>query len=159
MKTNHFIKSGIILLVMSCVTSFSASAHRHPATARAKRSNHAKIPSSALATMKLKSIRFGFNNYNVPADYYTNLDKVIKLMKENNASVKVSGYADKKGGYVYNWKLSEKRAQAVKVYMIDKGADSTRIATTGFGYTHPVASNATPEGRAKNRRAEVHFVE
>jgi len=62
-----------------------------------------------LANIKIKNVEFDFNSAAVPNDYYPNLDKVAKLMVDNNASVKVDGYADSKGGYVYNWKLSKVR--------------------------------------------------
>jgi OOP family OmpA-OmpF porin len=55
----------------------------------------------------------------------------------------------------YNIGLSDKRAQAIKDYLVDKGIDSSRITTKGLGYLQPIADNETPEGRALNRRAEI----
>lgn len=157
MKTSVLIKQAFILVVMMCLAVYLVDAHGGLKRTKNRHYNTAKSSRLALATMKIKSVRFGFNSINVPSQYYSSLNRVAKLMKDNNASLKVNGYADKTGGYVYNWKLSEKRAQAVKAYLVNKGADSTRIAATAFGFTHPVASNKTPAGRAKNRRAEVHF--
>jgi outer membrane protein OmpA-like peptidoglycan-associated protein len=118
-----------------------------------------KISSKTLAGMKIKNIEFGFNKATVPSSAYENLDKVAKLMTDNNASVKLGGYADNKGGYVYNWKLSAARALAVKNYLVSRGSDSTRIAAVEYGYTHPIAPNSTAAGRKKNRRVEIHFAE
>src|SRR5438445_364234 len=59
------------------------------------------------------------------------------------------------GGDAYNKKLSERRAEAVKRYLVRQGIDAGRIRTVGYGKTKPVADNGTEEGRAKNRRAEV----
>jgi OmpA-OmpF porin, OOP family len=59
------------------------------------------------------------------------------------------------GSDAYNLKLSERRANAVRDYMVSRGIDTSRITTTGFGKADPVASNKTAEGRAKNRRVEI----
>lgn len=157
MKRNNVIKvsfaAALILSVFSVrVNAKPVPADRHKvkhASGSAKRTN--------LKAIKFSNILFGFNKINVPVKYQHNLDKVAKLMADSSVSVKLGGYADSKGGYVYNWKLSKKRADAVKAYLVSKGADSTKIAATEYGYTHPVASNATPSGRQKNRRVEIQF--
>jgi outer membrane protein OmpA-like peptidoglycan-associated protein len=159
MKTKFFTHAFIVLAGMVCLNVCTADAYGHSNRFSSKRYHSRRMHARSLADTKVKTIRFGYNNFNIPSTSYANLNNIAKLMKENNAALKVSGYADSKGGYVYNWKLSEKRAQAVKVYLADKGADSTRIAASGFGYTHPIASNKTPDGRARNRRAEIHFAQ
>jgi outer membrane protein OmpA-like peptidoglycan-associated protein len=158
MKTICLI--AVIALVGSiCSNEAAATVHKH-----AKKFRHAKfhsnyLPARDLANTKFKNVEFAFNKEEVPSEYYPELDHIAQLMTSNNASINVSGYADNKGGYVYNWKLSERRAKAVKMYLAGKGADTTRIAATEFGYTHPIASNKTPTGRKKNRRVEVKFVQ
>jgi outer membrane protein OmpA-like peptidoglycan-associated protein len=157
MKTNYLKMASIILVGMVCLENYSI-VYGKPALPKHRSAYHPKkIPADVLANMKIKNIEFGFNKAEVPPSAFENLDKVSKLMTDNNASLKLSGYADNKGAYVYNWKLSKKRADAVKAYLISKGADSTRIAAVEYGYTHPVASNKTPAGRKKNRRVEIHF--
>jgi OOP family OmpA-OmpF porin len=81
---------------------------------------------------------------------------VVKTL-ENNPSVRVvvEGHTDSVGSDRYNLKLSERRAEAVKAYLVRQGIDASRIATRGLGKSKPQASNATAEGRAKNRRAEI----
>jgi len=115
--------------------------------------------SKSLAAMKFKNVEFAFNKAEVPVTSYKTLDKVAKLMVENDAALRLGGYADNRGGYVYNWKLSKARAEAVKDYLVKKGADKIRIAATEYGYTQPIASNNTKLGRQKNRRVEVKFTE
>lgn len=158
MKTSNYIAI-IVLAGMICSNAVSASAYKHSKKFRHVKYHPVKMSSRSLAATKLKNVEFAFNKEDVPSEYYPELDNVAKLMTSNNASLKVSGYADNKGGYVYNWKLSERRAKAVKAYLAGKGADTSRIATTEFGYTHPIASNKTPAGRKKNRRVEIHFAE
>jgi OmpA-OmpF porin, OOP family len=65
------------------------------------------------------------------------------------------GYTDSIGSDAYNEKLSQRRAEAVKQYLVQKGVDPSRIAVRGLGKTNPVATNATAEGRAENRRVEI----
>jgi OOP family OmpA-OmpF porin len=106
------------------------------------------------------------------ADAFFDFDKAV-LKPEGKAKLddlagKVSGIAlevviavghtDSTGAAGYNQKLSNKRAEAVKAYLVSKGIESNRIYTEGKGLSQPVADNATREGRAKNRRVEVEVV-
>lgn len=69
--------------------------------------------------------------------------------------VVVEGYTDSIGSDAYNMKLSERRAETVRDFMVSKGISPTRITTRGFGKANPIASNKTAEGRAENRRVEI----
>lgn len=83
------------------------------------------------------------------------LDQVAASLEANpTAEVAIHGHTDNVGGAKYNMKLSIGRADAVKAYLVSKGITANRIITKGFGFTKPVADNAIPEGRAKNRRIE-----
>jgi outer membrane protein OmpA-like peptidoglycan-associated protein len=154
MKTISFKKTMILLFSMALTVSVYAYTAPSPKIAKGK-----IIPAKTLAAMSFKNVEFGFNKATVPASAYVTLDKVAKLMVENDAALKLGGYADNKGGYVYNWKLSKARADAVKAYLVKKGANESRIAATEYGYTKPVASNSTSSGRKKNRRVEIKFAE
>lgn len=72
-------------------------------------------------------------------------------------SVDIVGHTDSTGAEAYNQDLSMRRANAVKNYLIDQGVDPAIMTTSGMGESQPVASNATSEGRAQNRRVEVSF--
>ena len=80
---------------------------------------------------------------------------VERMTADKSEKVTVKGYTDSTGPESYNLKLSERRADAVATYLESKGVCESRITTEGFGEADPVASNATAEGRAQNRRAEV----
>ncbi len=83
------------------------------------------------------------------------LDKVVATLLLNpNIQVAIYGHADRRGTATYNLKLSKARAESVKNYLAQKGVKANRITTKGFGYTRPIADNATPEGMARNRRIE-----
>ncbi len=86
------------------------------------------------------------------------IDPVIEGSRNfNNFKVSLFGHADSRGDAAYNQGLSERRAQAVADYMISKGVAASAISVFGRGETEPVASNATAEGRAKNRRVDASF--
>jgi len=86
------------------------------------------------------------------------IDPVIDGSRNfNNFKVSLFGHADSRGDAGYNQGLSERRAQAVADYMISKGVSASSISVFGRGETEPVASNATAEGRAKNRRVDASF--
>lgn len=89
---------------------------------------------------------------------YPKLDVVVKVLKADPAlHISIEGHTDNKGNAVNNLKLSAKRADAVKNYLIKKGIFADRIAAQGFGDSKPVAPNTTPAGRTKNRRVELHL--
>jgi len=85
------------------------------------------------------------------------LDEAVAIMKANpKLTGEVRGYTDSTASEEYNQKLSEARAKAVRDYFIKQGIAGERVRAKGFGEANPVASNDTPEGRAKNRRVELH---
>jgi len=87
------------------------------------------------------------------------LDQVASQVGTINLETLIAvGHTDSVGPDAYNQKLSERRAASVKSYLVSKGVDANRIYTEGKGESQPVASNATREGRAKNRRVEIEIV-
>jgi len=71
-----------------------------------------------------------------------------------NASISVEGHTDSQGDDAMNLNLSEQRAQAVVSYLVNNGVSGNRLSSIGYGETSPIGDNATPEGRAMNRRIE-----
>ena len=83
------------------------------------------------------------------------LEKLLEAMQDNpNMKIEVSGHTDNTGSAVINAKLSSDRAKAIVDYLVNKGIETTRMTYRGFGSEQPVADNATPAGRSKNRRVE-----
>lgn len=83
------------------------------------------------------------------------LDEVAAIMKEyDDYAVSVEGHTDASGSKELNNKLSVERAKVCADYLISKGIEASRVSSAGFGPDRPIADNATPEGRAKNRRTE-----
>jgi OmpA-OmpF porin, OOP family len=83
------------------------------------------------------------------------LDKVISVMKENPYyNLEINGHTDSQGIALKNLELSQKRAEAVKNYLVKGGVDASKLTAKGLGQSVPIASNTTPAGREKNRRVE-----
>ncbi len=80
------------------------------------------------------------------------------LHKNSEIIVDVVGHTDNRGTYDYNQQLSKLRAEAVRDYLIDLGISAERLKIKGFGYDRPASDNSTPEGRAINRRVELHVI-
>jgi outer membrane protein OmpA-like peptidoglycan-associated protein len=84
------------------------------------------------------------------------LNRVASSLKEwSEVDVEVEGHTDSVADDAYNMDLSQRRAESVRAYLIERGVSASRLSAKGYGETRPVASNETPEGRAKNRRVEL----
>jgi outer membrane protein OmpA-like peptidoglycan-associated protein len=101
-------------------------------------------------------VLFDFDSDKVKPEAYPMLDEAVVILKKNSQiNVEVDGHTDNLGPAAYNMKLSERRANAVMKYFVDKGVEGERLTMKGFGLTKPAAGNDTKEGRAKNRRVEL----
>jgi len=100
------------------------------------------------------NIEFDTDKAIVKDKYYDEIKKVADFMKEfPGTSAVIEGHTDNVGKEAYNQKLSEKRANSVRQYLIDKfGVDASRVSAVGYGMSKPIAGNDTNEGRQKNRR-------
>ena len=113
-------------------------------------------PIEANAAIVLKNIFFETNKFDIKPESGAELNEVVQLMRDNpTLRIQISGHTDNSGKAADNITLSENRAKAVTNYLIGKGIAPARLSSKGFGDTRPVADNATPEGRAKNRRTEL----
>jgi len=102
------------------------------------------------------NITFATDQDQVIPPFYDTLNSVaIVLNKFGKTYIDVNGHTDSTGSLQHNQGLSERRAASVANYLGGRGVDQRRISTMGFGPSQPVASNATPDGRAQNRRVEV----
>lgn len=101
------------------------------------------------------AVRFETSKSTLTAQARQNLDKLVPVFMEYpDTDIMIFGYTDSTGRLEFNQKLSEDRAASVRAYLISKGLAASRFQTTGMGPQDPIATNDTPEGRAKNRRVE-----
>lgn len=116
-----------------------------------------QTPECAAAAVSLRGDSlFDFNSAVLKREGRALLDTIAKKAKAVKAQkITVVGHTDSMGTDAYNQKLSERRAAAVKNYLVSKGISAKTIVASGKGESSPVASNSTEEGRAKNRRVEV----
>jgi|Deesub1362A_J573_1020465.scaffolds.fasta_scaffold00178_12 OOP family OmpA-OmpF porin len=104
----------------------------------------------------LRNVEFDTDKWEIKPVYYPILNRVVEILKANpTLRVEIQGHTDNRGTRAYNLKLSENRAKAVKDYLVKKGIHPSRLFVKGYGFSQPVASNATAEGRAVNRRVQI----
>jgi len=102
-------------------------------------------------------VTFESNKADLKPEFASQLENLAKALTASapEATLIVRGHSDASGPEIYNRVLSEKRAASVKTFLITQGVQSGRVSSEGLGESSPVASNASPEGRAQNRRVEL----
>jgi len=110
--------------------------------------------------LNMKPILFDFDSYKLKADGINALDKVANALSNHKEfGVQLDGHTDYIGSEEYNLKLSEKRANSAKGYLMNKGISDSRIRLQYFGESKPTLDNKSKEGRAMNRRVEYSLFE
>ncbi len=111
-------------------------------------------------TVSFNDILFEFDSAKLTPSSERTLSRIAKsLQSQKNFNVEIGGNTDSVGSADYNQLLSEKRAQAVRRYLISEGVDASRLTARGYGESNPVASNSTVSGRAMNRRVDFRVSE
>ncbi len=136
------------------ITAAPNAAASAPAPAAA-----AAQPAAASKVTYAADAFFDFDKSVLKAEGKAKLDDLVAKIKAINLEVIIAvGHTDSVGTDAYNQKLSVRRADAVKAYLVTKGIEKNRVYTEGKGETQPVADNKTTEGRSKNRRVEIEVV-
>lgn len=106
----------------------------------------------------LRNIFFDVNKATLRSESNAELERLVKLMKDvPNLKIEISGHTDNTGSATLNETLSQQRAEAVVLYLKQKGIAATRMTAKGYGSNRPIASNATEDGKQQNRRTEFEI--
>ena len=120
----------------------------------------APAPAPVEEKIVLNGIRFDFDKSVIKPEFVPVLDEAVDILKKHaDKKVEIQGHTDSIGTEAYNEKLGMRRADAVKMYLVDKGVTAENLTTQSFGESNPVADNDTKEGRAMNRRVEFKVME
>lgn len=107
----------------------------------------------------LDNLHFASGKWDILKSSYAELNELLEYLKlKKKMVIEIGGHTDTDGEEQDNLTLSQKRANAVKKYLIEKGIDASRIKAVGYGEINPVADNSTTTGKAKNRRTEVKIL-
>lgn len=109
-----------------------------------------------IESVVLKHVNFESNSSQLTAGSSVELDKAVAAMKKfPELRIEIQAHTDSMGDAGYNQSLSEKRANSVRDYMVDKGVAANRMEAKGYGESQPIADNSTKKGRQTNRRVEL----
>ena len=119
-----------------------------------------EAPKNLTIVLDERALHFDFNKSDVKEDFFELLKNLKEFVEENNYEVTIVGHTDSVGSNQYNFKLSRKRAEAVKAKLLEFGLAEDRIVgIEAMGEEEPIASNDTKEGRAENRRVEFKLIQ
>ena len=111
------------------------------------------------SNIALNNVFFKTEKWNLTPESFHELDKLVILLEDvPNLEIEISGHTDNTGSKVFNELLSQRRADAVVKYLVDKGIERNRLTARGYGSSKPVANNDNSEGRSLNRRTEFEIL-
>jgi len=106
-----------------------------------------------------QQVKFATRKFKVLKASFGLLNQVVQVLNDfPKMRVRIEGHTDSVGGETFNLKLSQRRAESVRDYLVAKGIAADRLEAVGYGLTRPIASNKTKKGRAQNRRTEFHVI-
>jgi outer membrane protein OmpA-like peptidoglycan-associated protein len=116
----------------------------------------ARVDANGCEVVTLKGVNFANNSATLTPESTAVLDQAAAgLIRRGDMKVEVAGHTDNRGAAAYNRDLSQRRAEAVRSYLVSKGVNGGNLSARGYGPDSPVADNKTANGRAENRRVEL----
>ena len=117
------------------------------------------VPIEIGQVVRLNNVFFDFDKWDLRSESFVELDRVVKLLRENPAiEIEMSAHTDSHGTDEYNFTLSDNRAKSCMEYIVSKGIAASRITSKGYGESKPVVDNDTDENRQLNRRVEFKIM-
>jgi len=118
-----------------------------------------KLPNDQILVGMTSESTFEVDSAQIKPDFYSTMDKIANVVnKYGKTQLAIAGYTDSTGSATYNQGLSERRADAVRTYLLNDGVYPARMTATGYGQSYPVASNSTEQGRSRNRRVDITII-
>jgi OOP family OmpA-OmpF porin len=125
-------------------------------TGAAPAASAAKVQRSLNAILRSSNVQFQTDAFVLTALGRQTLDKVVPILRRaRTVKIEIQGYTDSIGAPAVNLRISQRRAEAVRTYLVSRGIAASRLTARGFGSANPIATNASPIGRALNRRIEM----
>lgn len=158
----YYYIDDVSLICLSCNYQTPAQPEEDSLSMAENRTSPTLFPVDTLqvgATFVLHNIFFDFDKANLLQQSYNELMSLVDVLNTHpKMRIEVRGHTDNHGSAEYNQRLSENRAKAVVDFLVSQGIDVKRLQFKGFGKSQPIESNATDEGRAKNRRVEFKIL-
>jgi OOP family OmpA-OmpF porin len=152
--------AGRSLRTASAMNEFQRSIFVTTAAAPARPAPPMAGPDPCAGVLRLRGVNFAFDKADIRLEDEVLLDEASRMLEMcGSKRVRIEGHTDSTGPEAYNQGLSQRRAQSVTNYLVGKGIASDRLQAVGRGEGEPVASNATREGRALNRRVDFEFLQ
>jgi outer membrane protein OmpA-like peptidoglycan-associated protein len=118
-----------------------------------------KLPEHHLMVRMTNSTTFDIDSSHIKSGFYSTMNKMAKILNHyGKTELVIVGHTDNTGSETHNQKLSERRANAVKSYLLNKNVIPQRLSAHGKGELLPIASNTTASGRTSNRRIEIYVI-
>lgn len=150
------VAAALSVTLAGCATSKNMAAAPEPAPIAAPEPVLAPEPAP---TYVIQDVNFDFDKSNLKPLATDTLDRVAaELRGQPETRYEVAGFTDSVGSDGYNQGLSERRADSVRNYLIDRGVSAEQLTANGYSESSPIASNTNADGRAQNRRVEVRPV-
>lgn len=156
MKKSLLVKAAILALPLFLTVGCASNGAKSPKTTKA--ANNSQFSSEIQKLQQIDTVYFAFDKYNLSPKFTSILDKHAAFLKKNpSVAANIEGHADERGTAEYNIALGQRRANAVKAYLVKKGVSAKQLTTVSYGKEKPAVLGHTAEAYSKNRRAVVVY--
>lgn len=143
---------------VTCTTKPVRKIKRQEQQLKLKRNIFAALLTGKAKSITFKNVQFETNRSDLKQESFPELEQLLIFLDNSNASIEIAGFTDNVGQAEHNQTLSLARAESIKNWLVQRGVETERLLTVGFGASNFVADNNTEENRQRNRRVEIRLV-